>query len=72
MSKLSNLKWRFWLWCRNHRGWINWHKNLSVHWSEKEQNTQRSLQATHDHFGQMLIQPTDDVDWGPETDSFQD
>ena len=69
--KMSNLKWRFWLWCRQHRGLINWYKNKSVLWSKKEQNLQRSLQATHESFGEKLIKTTDDVDWGEETDSFE-
>lgn len=70
--KVNSLEWKFWVWRRKHRGLINWYKNLSVHWSEKEQKLQRSLQATHEDLGSILLKTTDDVVWGEETDSYKE
>lgn len=46
-----------------------WYKNLSVHWSKREQELQRSMARVHQGFRDNTIKATDKVDWGVETDS---
>lgn len=62
-------KLRFWFWMWKHSGYTlvpKWYKNLSVHWSKKEQKLQRSLGLLHKSIGANLIKSTDDIDWGDE------
>lgn len=47
----------------------NWYRNLSIHWSKREQELQAGVARTHKAIGDRLIKTTDDVDWGDETDS---
>ena len=44
----------------------SWYWNLSVYWSKKEQRIQAGLASLHTELGDLLVQDTDDLDWGEE------
>lgn len=46
----------------------NWYKNLSVHWSKKEQKLQQDIAKFHAGMGEQLLKTIEGVDWGDEVE----